>query len=175
MLSGTNTAPHSQEVSSCSILKKELHLFSCFGLSWVFAAAQALVAASRSSSPAVVCQLLMAVASLGLSVGSRVCGLAVPGLSSYGSWALEHGLSNCGAQAESLHGTWDLPRPGIEPASPALAGRFFTTEPPGKLPHTVLSPIYFPLGREEKKICLKRDGQFTKSYRIISQVRKNNC
>ena len=26
----------------------------------------------------------------------------------------------------------DLPRLGIEPASPALAGRFFTTEAPGK-------------------------------------------
>ena len=26
----------------------------------------------------------------------------------------------------------DLPHPGIEPKSPALAGRFFTTEPPGK-------------------------------------------
>ena len=28
----------------------------------------------------------------------------------------------------------DLPDPGIELTSPALAGRFFTTEPPGK-PH----------------------------------------
>ena len=31
----------------------------------------------------------------------------------------------------------DLPDQGVEPASlapPALAGRFFTTEPPGKLP-----------------------------------------
>ena len=27
----------------------------------------------------------------------------------------------------------DLPDPGIKPTSPALAGRFFTTEPPGKL------------------------------------------
>ena len=27
---------------------------------------------------------------------------------------------------------WDLPRPGIKPVSPALAGRFLTTEPPGK-------------------------------------------
>ena len=27
----------------------------------------------------------------------------------------------------------DLPDPQIEPVSPALAGRFFTTEPPGKL------------------------------------------
>ena len=26
----------------------------------------------------------------------------------------------------------DLPNPGIEPESPALAGRFFTTEPPEK-------------------------------------------
>ena len=26
----------------------------------------------------------------------------------------------------------DLPSPGTEPASPALAGGFFTTEPPGK-------------------------------------------
>ena len=32
-----------------------------------------------------------------------------------------------------------LPNPGIEPVSPALAGRLFTTEPPGKpymdIPH----------------------------------------
>ena len=28
----------------------------------------------------------------------------------------------------------DLPNPGIEPESPAFAGRFFTTEPPGKPP-----------------------------------------
>ena len=28
----------------------------------------------------------------------------------------------------------DLPDPKIEPVSPALAGRFFATEPPGKAP-----------------------------------------
>ena len=28
--------------------------------------------------------------------------------------------------------SWDLPDPEIEPTSPALAGGFFTTEPPGK-------------------------------------------
>ena len=27
---------------------------------------------------------------------------------------------------------WDLPRPGVEAVSPALAGRFFITQPPGK-------------------------------------------
>ena len=41
-------------------------------------------------------------------------------------------LSSCGARAQMLHGMWDLPRPGLEPVSPALAGRFSTTVPPGK-------------------------------------------
>ena len=40
--------------------------------------------------------------------------------------------SNCGSRAQSLRGMWDLPRPGLEPVSPALAGRFSTTAPPGK-------------------------------------------
>ena len=31
-----------------------------------------------------------------------------------------------------LRGMWDPPRPGPEPASPALAGRLSTTAPPGK-------------------------------------------
>ena len=38
----------------------------------------------------------------------------------------------------------DLPGPGIEHVSPALAGRFFTTEPPGK-PH----PRGFVIGEAE--------------------------
>ena len=41
-------------------------------------------------------------------------------------------LSSCGARAQLLRGMWDLPRPGLEPVSPALAGRFSTTAPPGK-------------------------------------------
>ena len=43
-------------------------------------------------------------------------------------------LSNCGSRAQLLCGMWDLPRPGLEPVSPALAGRFSTTAPPGKPP-----------------------------------------
>ena len=43
-----------------------------------------------------------------------------------------HRLSNCGSRAQLLCGMWDLPRPGLEPVSPALAGRFSTTAPPGK-------------------------------------------
>ena len=41
-------------------------------------------------------------------------------------------VSNCGSRAQLLCGMWDLPRPGLKPASPALAGRFSTTAPPGK-------------------------------------------
>ena len=44
-------------------------------------------------------------------------------------------LSNCGSRAQPLRGTWDPPRPGPEPASPALAGGFSTTAPPGKPRH----------------------------------------
>ena len=41
-------------------------------------------------------------------------------------------LSSCGSRAQLLRGMCDLPRPGLEPVSPALAGRFSTTAPPGK-------------------------------------------
>ena len=43
-----------------------------------------------------------------------------------------HRLSNYGSRAQPLRGMWDLPRPGLEPVSPALAGGFLTTAPPGK-------------------------------------------
>ena len=57
-------------------------------------------------------------------------------LSSCGSRALEHRLSSCGAWASLLCSMWDLPGLGIEPMTPALAGGFLTTAPPGKSPHT---------------------------------------
>ena len=46
--------------------------------------------------------------------------------------------SSRGSRAQSLRGTWDPPRPGLEPASPALAGRLSTTAPPGKPLKTIL-------------------------------------
>ena len=47
-------------------------------------------------------------------------------------------LGSCGARAQPLRGMWDLPRPGLEPVSPALAGRLSTTAPPGKDPPSAL-------------------------------------
>ena len=46
-------------------------------------------------------------------------------------------LSNCGSRAQLLRGMWDLPGPGLEPVSPASAGRLPTTAPPGKPPSTI--------------------------------------
>ena len=55
----------------------------------------------------------------------------------------------------------DLPDPGIEPASPAFAGRFFTTELPGKPTgnpsHNSLTEDEIKgmqIGREEVKITV---------------------
>ena len=48
-------------------------------------------------------------------------------------------LSSCGSRAQLLRGMWDLPRPGLEPVSPALAGGFSTTAPPGKPSRWILN------------------------------------
>ena len=104
-------------------------LFIFFWLHWVFVAAcrLSLVSASRG-----YCSLrCVGFSSRWLlllpSLGSRCAGF-----SSCGSWTVEHRLSRCGARAQLLRRMWDLPGPGLEPGSPALAGRFLTTVPPGK-------------------------------------------
>ena len=66
------------------------------------------------------------------ALGAQASVVVACGLSSCGSRALERRLSSCGARAEFLRGMWDLPRPGLKPVSPALAGGFLTTAPPGK-------------------------------------------
>ena len=55
-------------------------------------------------------------------------------------------LSSCGSQAQLLRGMWDPPRPGLEPVSPALAGRFPNTVPLGKPPR-----YHF---KASKKMCI---------------------
>ena len=68
------------------------------------------------------------------ALGARASAVVARGLSSCGSWAPEYRLRSCGARASLLRGMWDLPRPGLEPMSLALAGGFLTTELPGKSP-----------------------------------------
>ena len=66
--------------------------------------------------------------------GARASIVMVHGLSSCSSQALEHKLSSCFVQALLLLGMWDLPKSRIKPVSPALTGKFITTEPPNKPP-----------------------------------------
>ena len=51
--------------------------------------------------------------------------------------------------AQLLHGTWDPPRPGLEPVYPALAGGFLTTAPPGKSLYEVFRVVKF-IGTESR-------------------------
>ena len=83
--------------------------------------------------------------------GARASVVAAHRLSSCGSWAPEHRLSSCGARAQLLRGMWDLPGPGLKPVSPALAGGFLTTAPPGKPLSPTLSHV---LGARIVTICV---------------------
>ena len=73
---------------------------------------------------------------------SLLCGLCRVAVSRAALWlwqGLLPGLAGCSAQTQkSWHvgqlprGTWNRPRPGIEPVSPALAGGLLSTLPLGK-------------------------------------------
>ena len=67
--------------------------------------------------------------------GGRVSVLVAHGLSSCGFHALERRFNSYGTRGLLLHGMWDIAGSGIKPVSPALAGGFLFTEPPGKLLH----------------------------------------
>ena len=77
---------------------------------------------------AAVCGSLTAVPSLFAGRGLQAAGsvVAAPGLQGAGAVVVKHGL-----HAPRHVG---LPGPGVEPVSPALAGGFLTTGPPGKPP-----------------------------------------
>ena len=97
-----------------------------------------------------LCLVFIAARELFLWLGARAphrggcsCGRAwapgCPGFSSWVTWAQQLRLRGSRARAQTrdapaslLQGMWDLPGSQIEPESPALAGRFFATETPGK-------------------------------------------
>ena len=94
-----------------------LFYFIYFGLCWVFVAAHglSLVAASWGYTSLQCAGFSLRWLLLLRSTGSR-----------------HAGFSSCSWRAQLLCGMWDLPGPGLEPSSPALAGGFLTTAPPGK-------------------------------------------
>ena len=72
-----------------------------------------------------LCWLIIAVCGLSLVL---VRGL----LTVVASLAAERSVSSCVTGLSCPEALWDLPGAGIEPMSPALAGRFLTTGPRGK-------------------------------------------
>ena len=115
-----------------------IYLFIYFWLHWVLVAARrlSLVSASGGHSPLRCVGLSPQWPLLLQSMGSRHVGSVVVAcrLSSCGVWTLECRPSTCVTWAQLLRSMWDLPRPRLEPMSPALAGGFPTTAPPGKSP-----------------------------------------
>ena len=123
-----------------------------------------LAAASRVCSPGAVHELLAAGASC-----CRAQALGHVGFRSCSLQPLRYWFNNCSTQAQLPHAMWSLPRPGTRPVSSAVAGGFFTIEPPGKPKRTVLkisdsvTTINNPhTGQDEKeriiiKILFKKD------------------
>ena len=85
-------------------------------------------------------------------------------LSTCGVWASHRGgFSGCGAQTLGRGasvvvghrplGTWDLPRPGVEPVSTALAGGFFTIEPSRKPSYFYCVICIFLIDLQEFLVC----------------------
>ena len=54
---------------------------------------------------------------------------------------------------------WDLPGPGLEPVSPALAGGFLTTEPPGKSQHADF--LIYPMENLSQYFCGQTSAEAT--------------
>ena len=132
-----------------------LFIFGCAG-SWLL----------RGCSLAVVHSLLAAVASLVAEhrlQDMQASVVAARGLRSCCSQALEHRLNSCGTWDQFLCSVWDLPRPGIKPMSPALAGTFFTIEPPGK-PYVIYFNTIKGSKSKKKQVYPSRNKSLSPCY-----------
>ena len=98
------------------------NLFIYFWLCWVLASARGPSPAAASGGP------------LFIAVRGPLT-IAAPPVAEHRLQTRR--LSSCSPRAQLLRGMWDPPRPGLEPVSPASAGRFPTTAPPGKPPKYV--------------------------------------
>ena len=152
--------PETDNLLKCWKFSKILFL-KCFKFLAVLGlcccASFSLVAANRGCSLVVVPGLALAVASLleHRLQSTRASVIAARSLRSCGSRALEHRLNSCDPWASLLCGLWDHLVWRMEPVCPALAGEFFTTEPPRKAQKTLDKGICSE--------CLKCKRSFRKS------------
>ena len=157
------------------ILKRISFFFFFFylWLRWVFVATcgLSLVAASRGYY-----SLWCAGFSLHWILLLQSTGSTCVGFSSCGTWAQQLCLTGSRAQAQQLWytglvapGMWDLPRPGLEPVSPALAGGFLTTAPPGNLLKRIsCNSVY-----TDEFLEVKRLGEKQLKHRIQTAIQKS--
>ena len=119
----------------CALHQPPLFFFGVGGLCWVFVA---------------LCGGFLSLVASGQGVGYswfQCASLSLQWLLLLQSTGSRHaGFSRCGTWAQLLCSMWDIPIPGAEPMSPALAGRFLTTGPPGKLHQPALSSLLNPPG-----------------------------
>ena len=87
-------------------------------------------------------------------------------------------LSSCGSRAQPLCGMWDLPRPGHEPVSPASAGGFSTTAPPGKpllAPLIIINLFIYFLFVLGLRLCARASSSCGKRGPLFIAVRGLSC
>ena len=109
-----------------------LLFFSIFNLFFIFGCAGSSLLSVQTFS---IARLLIAVTFLVVEhrlEGLRTSVVGAQGLSGCSSWALEHRLHGCGPRVLLQLGMCNLPRLGVKPMPPALAGRFLTTGAPEK-------------------------------------------
>ena len=66
---------------------------------------------------------------------------------------------------------WDLPGPGLKPVSPALAGGFLTTVPPGKSHKYFLKREFYEVKQWKEGLRYKFGQQLSgqRSFRVLSE------
>lgn len=102
----------------------KVYLFVYFWPCWAFVAACGRCPGAVSGG----CSLAVASLCRAWALGTRASAVAVRGLRSCGSGALEGWPRSCGPLVARGY----LPGAVIKPTSPALADRFLSTRPPGK-------------------------------------------
>ena len=76
-------------------------------------------------------------------------------------------LSSCGSRAQLLRGMWDPPRPGLEPVSPALAGRFNHCANREAPAHHIFNSciVFFHVYSKISKMTLRLDKSYKGEFR----------
>ena len=108
-------SPCDKENNSARYTERRIEVFFFYFFFWLHGVFTAVLGLSRRQKVETTVQLWPTAAH---RCGLPCCGARTPRLQYFGPWA--------------PHSLWNLPKPGMEPRSPALAGGFLTAGPPRK-------------------------------------------